>query len=97
MLGAIAKRTEFLTVLGNREFRIYSIGLVASVLGQQMLIATQAWLVYFLTSSPATLGIVAGVHAIPGLVVTLIGGAVADRFDPLGERRPDVAIGNTVY
>ena len=82
MLGAIAKRTEFLTVLGNREFRIYSIGLVASVLGQQMLIATQAWLVYFLTSSPATLGIVAGVHAIPGLVVTLIGGAVADRFDP---------------
>lgn len=82
MLGALAKRTEFLTVLGNREFRIYSIGLVASVLGQQMLIATQAWLVYFLTSSPATLGIVAGVHAIPGLVVTLIGGAVADRFDP---------------
>ena len=34
MLGALAKRTEFLTVLGNREFRIYSIGLVASVLGQ---------------------------------------------------------------
>jgi hypothetical protein len=33
VLGALAKRTEFLTVLGNREFRIYSIGLVASVLG----------------------------------------------------------------
>jgi MFS family permease len=80
--SGLAKRTQFLTVLQNREFRIYSIGLVASVLGQQMLIATQAWLVYFLTGSPATLGIVAGVHAIPGLVVTLVGGAVADRFDP---------------
>jgi MFS family permease len=80
--AGLTKRTQFLTVLQNREFRIYSIGLVASVLGQQMLIATQAWLVYFLTGSPATLGIVAGVHAIPGLVVTLVGGAVADRFDP---------------
>ena len=82
MRSGLAKRAQFLTVLQNREFRIYSIGLVASVLGQQMLIATQAWLVYFLTGSPATLGIVAGVHAIPGLVVTLVGGAVADRFDP---------------
>ena len=78
----LAKRVEFLTVLANRDFRIYSIGLVSSVLGQQMLIATQAWLVYYLTGSPAALGLVGGVHAVPGLAVTLVGGALADRWNP---------------
>lgn len=78
----LAKRVEFLSILGNRDFRVYSIGLVSSVLGQQMLIATQAWLVYYLTGSPAALGLVGAVHAIPGLAVTLIGGALADRWNP---------------
>ena len=82
MLQTLARRAEFLTVLRNRDFRIYSIGLVTSVFGQQMLVATQAWLVYYLTGSPVALGLVGGVHAVPGLVVTLVGGAFADRFNP---------------
>ena len=82
MLQTIARRAEFLSVLRNRDFRVYSVGLVASVLGQQMLIATQAWLVYYLTGSPLALGLVGGVHAVPGIVVTLLGGAFADRFNP---------------
>jgi MFS transporter, DHA1 family, staphyloferrin A biosynthesis exporter len=78
----LARRVEFLSILENRNFRVYAIGLVSSVMGQQMLIATQAWLVYYLTGSPAALGLVGAVHAIPGLAVTLIGGALADRWNP---------------
>ena len=82
MLQVLAKRAGFLSVLRHRDFRIYSAGLVGSVLGQQMLVATQAWLVYYLTGSPVALGLVGGVHAVPGIVVALVGGAFADRFNP---------------
>jgi MFS family permease len=82
VLQILVNRIEFLSVLHNRNFRVYSIGLVASVMAQQSLVATQAWLVFHLTGSPAALGLVGGVHAAPGLVVTLLGGAFADRYNP---------------
>ena len=82
MLQTLANRIEFLSVLRNRDFRVYSVGLVASVLAQQMLVATQAWLVFNITGSPAVLGLVGGVHAAPGIVITLLGGAFADRYNP---------------
>jgi MFS family permease len=40
----------------------------------------EGWLVYQLTRSPAWLGFVAGAAALPGLLLTLWGGQVADRF-----------------
>ena len=82
MLRTLARRTEFLTVLRNRGYRIYYAGMLASVTGHQMHIATQAWLVYYLTGSAAALGLVAGVQAIPGLALLLFFGALADRLDP---------------
>ena len=78
----LTERVAFLSVLGNRDFRFYSVGLIGSVLGQQMLTATQAWLVYYITGSPAAIGLVGAAHAIPGMVLSLVGGAFADRFNP---------------
>lgn len=89
MLQTLARRTEFLTVLRNRGYRIYYVGMLSSVTGQQMYHATQAWLVYYLmepTGSTAalalTLGLVSGVSAIPGLVLMLFFSALADRLNP---------------
>ncbi len=82
MLQTLARRTEFLTVLRNRNYRFYYAGMLSSVTGQQMYHATQLWLVYYLTGSPATLGWVAGVQAIPGLVLMLFFSALADRVNP---------------
>ena len=70
MLQALARRVDFLTVLRHRDFRIYIVGLLATVGGQQMLVATQAWLVYFLTGSVAQLGIVGGIRSVTALTQT---------------------------
>lgn len=81
-MQALTARIAFLSVLTNRDFRFYSVGLVGAVLGQQMLTATQAWLVYYITGSPAAIGLVGAAHAIPGMILSLVGGAFADRFNP---------------
>jgi MFS family permease len=80
--SALVRRTAFLRVLGNREFRTYYLGNLASVTGHQMMIATLAWLVFRLTGSPLALGLVGGVQAIPGFALNLVAGALADRVNP---------------
>ena len=51
-----------------------------SVAGTWLQIVAEGWLVYQLTHSPAWLGIVAGAGALPGLLLGLWGGQVADRY-----------------
>ena len=41
----------------------------------------QGWLIFDLTGSPLHLGYLGTAAAVPGILVTLIGGVVADRFD----------------
>lgn len=78
----LARRVEFLSVLRNRDYRIYYFGMLSGVTGHQALVAAKGWLVYDLVGVPAALGFVAGAQAIPGLVVNLLAGALADRMDP---------------
>lgn len=75
-------RFEFLKVLGNRDYRVYYLGLLASVTAHQGMVAVQGWLVYELTGLPAALGFVAAAQAVPGIVFNLLSGALADRMDP---------------
>ena len=70
--GVLARRVQFLSILHNPNYRTYYIGLVTSVTGHQMLIATQAWLVYEITGSPLTLGLVGGLQAIPTIALSLL-------------------------
>lgn len=67
--------------LRYRDFRLLWIGLVVSNVGTWMQMIAQSWLVYELTSSPLYLGLVGLCQAVPRLLFSLLGGAVADRFD----------------
>jgi MFS family permease len=82
VLHSLRNRLAFLSVLRHRNYRIYYLGLVASVMSHQGMMAAQGWLVFDITGQPLTLGLVGAAQAIPGLVFNLVAGALADRFDP---------------
>lgn len=63
-----------------RDFRVFWIGQVISYSGSWMQSIAQGWLVYSLTKSSLSLGIVAAASTIPFIFFALIGGVVADRF-----------------
>src|SRR5512139_597294 len=63
-----------------RDFRLFWFGQIISLSGTWMHSVAQSWLVYSLTKSPLTLGIVASLSSLPILLFTLLGGTVADRY-----------------
>lgn len=65
----------------HRDFRRYQAGRVASVLGTQMQGVAVGWHVYSLTRDPLSLGYVGLAQFVPAIVLWLITGQVADRFD----------------
>ncbi len=82
MSSFLSRRVEFLTVLRNRDYRIYYFGMLSSVTGREAQVAVQGWLVYDIAGWKLALGFVGLAEAIPGLVVNLVAGALADRMDP---------------
>ena len=64
----------------HRNYRLFFVGQLLSVTGAWMQLVAQSWLVYRLTGSPALLGLVGFASQIPILVLSPIGGAVADRL-----------------
>ena len=60
-------------------------------MGSWMQMVAQGWLVYDMTGSAFFLGLVGLARAIPALAFSLVGGAVADRYD----RRAIMALANT--
>ncbi|MEX2599932.1 MAG: MFS transporter [Dehalococcoidia bacterium] len=81
MIQTLRNRVHFLTVLRNKNYRRYYFGLLASVSSHQAMIAALGWLVYDMTQSPALVGTVAAVQALPSIVLSLVTGALADRID----------------
>ena len=65
--------------LQHRNFQLYFGGQLISVAGTWMQIIAQGWLVYELSHSDLTLGIVGFASAIPSLLVSPWGGVVVDR------------------
>ena len=64
-----------------RNYRIYAGGAVVSNIGTWMQRVAQDWLVLQLTDNSATaLGIVTGLQFLPMLLLSPVGGLVADRF-----------------
>ena len=82
MQAILKRRFKFLTVLRNRDYRTYYLGMVASVTSVLAMTTAQGWLIFDMTGSPAALGVIAGLQALPGLVFNLVAGALADRIDP---------------
>jgi MFS family permease len=65
--------------LRHRNFQLYFGGQLISNAGTWMQIIAQGWLVYQLSHSDLTLGIVGFASAIPTLVITPWGGVIVDR------------------
>ena len=72
---------EALSALRHRNYRLYWLGQLSSVLAQNMEGIAQSWLVLELTNSPLLLGLTGLAFAIPTITLTLLGGVVADRAD----------------
>ena len=70
-----------LAPLRHRDFRRLWTGTFFATAGQWIQQATLGWVVYEVTGSPALLGAVLGVRAIPMLLLAPLTGVVADRFD----------------
>ncbi len=67
--------------LSHRNFRLFWAGAFLSNSGTWMQTVAQALLVYKLTSSPFWLGVDSFMATAPGLLLTLFGGALADKVD----------------
>lgn len=75
------KLSQTLSALRHRNYRLYWLGLLFSVLAMNMEHVAQSWLVLELTNSPLALGLTGLAHAIPTIALTLVGGVIADRMD----------------
>jgi MFS family permease len=75
-----ARRGAF-RALRSRPFRIYFLGQIASASGTFLQQTAIAWLVYQLTGSAASLGLVLAAGGVPALILGPWGGSVADRID----------------
>jgi MFS family permease len=71
-------------VLAERNFRIFYLGYVTSLLGTWMSTVAVAWAVLQSTGSASDLGYVMAANVIPQVLLLAVAGAVADR---LGRRR----------
>jgi MFS family permease len=67
--------------LAHRNYRLFWAGAFLSNAGTWMQTVAQSWLVLQLTDSGTWLGMDSFVAAAPGLVLTLVGGVIADKVD----------------
>jgi MFS family permease len=65
----------------HRNFRLYWIGQIVSLVGTWMQSVSQPWLVLLLGGSPIQLGAVLALQFAPSLALAPLGGVVADRID----------------
>ena len=72
---------EMFAALGERNFRLFFTGAFLSNTGSWMQMVAQGWLVLALTNSPFLLGLDGFLAMAPGLVLTPLGGVLADLFD----------------
>lgn len=69
--------------LANRNYRVYSYGSAASLIGTWMQRAAVGWLAWELTHDPKWVGIAVSADLLPTIVSSPIAGVLADRFHPM--------------
>jgi MFS family permease len=79
--------------LRYRDFRLFQAGRLAAVVGAQILSVAVGWHVYDVTRRPLDLGYVGLAQFLPGFVLALPAGHLADRLD----RRRIIAVCQAVY
>jgi len=73
--------TERYPALDSPQFRRYWLASFASVGATQLVTLGQGWLIFELSGSALQLGVLGAAASIPNILVTLLGGVIADRFD----------------
>ena len=68
-------------LLQQRPFVLFWLARLASTMGYQMLALTIGWQIYELTNSAFDLGLVGLIQFVPAVVLTLLIGHAADRYD----------------
>jgi MFS family permease len=79
-MGAAALRIGAFSALRHRNFRLWFIGQMVSLVGTWMQSVAQGWLVYQITGSRLALGTISFLGAFPTLFLMLPAGAIADRI-----------------
>jgi MFS family permease len=69
-----------LRALAHRNYRLFVAGQLTSLIGTWMQMVAQSWLVFRLTGSPLQLGLVGFSAQMPILLLSPVGGAIADRW-----------------
>ena len=77
----------------QRSFVLFWLARLASTMGYQMLALTIGWQVYEITNSAFDLGLVGLIQFVPAVILTLLIGHAADRYD----RRLIVRAAHSVY
>ncbi len=72
--------TRTFSALQHRNFRLFFWGQLVSVIGVWMQATAQQWLVYRVTGSQTSLGLVTFINFLPVLLFSLFMGVVADQF-----------------
>lgn len=70
-----------LAALRHRRFRLYSAGVLFSLIGNWVEAAAFGYVVLLLGGSAAALGVIGFLNTVPNIVFALPGGALADRYD----------------
>ena len=73
------QRTGRLAVLGERNFRLFFTGYIASLVGSAMVPVALTFAVLDQGDGTAAVGYVLGAETVPLVVLLLLGGVVADR------------------
>ena len=74
-------RSRALAALRHREFRLYSAGVLLSLIGTWVEAGAFGYVVLMLGGSAAALGVIGFLNTLPNILLALPGGALADRYD----------------
>ena len=86
-----SRATFTFRALRSRNYAIYLLGMLFSVMGTWIQIIATGWLVYRLTGSAYMLGIITFASQIPSLFITPFAGVFADRLN-----RKNIIIGTQI-
>lgn len=78
--GQVAGLARVFSALQHRNYRLFWLGQLVSLIGTWMQTVAQTWLVLQLTDSALLLGLVGALQFLPVLLLSLFGGVLADRF-----------------
>ena len=78
--GVKAKLLAAFPPFASRNFRLYYVGQIISMIGTWLEIVAQGWLVFDMTGSAFWVGVTAAASTIPTLLLSRLGGMLVDRY-----------------